>query len=203
MNSLTNTSISMFIALCTAAISCELFAAEVLPQPESVFKGKIGISAKDSTPDWPKSIQAPVGAPNIVLIMLDDVGFGDTSTFGGPAATPNLDKLAAQGLRYNQFHTDAICSPTRAALLSGRNHHRMGYGEFGGVGFPGYNGIWKKSTVSIAEVLKRNGYSTAAFGKWHNTPYQEIATSIRAGTGCERRRLHARRSWELSLPMPI
>lgn len=131
-------------------------------------------SIKDSLPDWRPPVTAPQGAPNIVVIMLDDVGFGDTSVFGGPARTPALDKLAAQGLRYNHFHTTSICSPTRAALLSGRNHHRVGYGGFGGVGFPGYDGIWKKNVVPLAEVLRRNGYSTAAFGKWHNTPYHEI-----------------------------
>lgn len=113
-------------------------------------------------------------APSILLILLDDVGFGDTGTFGGPVQTPSLDALAARGLRYNQFHTTAICSPTRAALLSGRNHHRVGFGGFGGVNFPGYDGIWRKSTASVAEILRHNGYSTAAFGKWHNTPNYEI-----------------------------
>lgn len=144
-------------------------------QGESKFDGEIRFSAKESVPAWPRSIAAPAGAPNIVLIMLDDVGFGDTSTFGGPAQTPNLSKLAARGLRYNGFHTTAICNATRAALLSGRNHHSMGFGTVGESGYPGYNGIWKKSTVSIAEVLRRNGYSTAAFGKWHNTPSWEIS----------------------------
>jgi arylsulfatase len=144
-------------------------------RPEPEFKGKIEFSAKDSIPDWPQPVRAPDGAPNIVLIMLDDVGFGDTATFGGPAHTPNLDKLAARGLRYNAFHTTAICNATRAALLSGRNHHRMGFGTVVESGFPGYTGIWKKSTVSIPEVLRRNGYRTAAFGKWHNTPAWELS----------------------------
>ena len=151
-----------------------VLAADVLPYPEPPFKGKMGLSTKDSTPDWPKPVTAPKGAPNIVLIMLDDVGFGDTSTFGGVAQTPVLDKLAAEGLRYNRFHTTGICSPTRASLLTGRNHHRVGYGQFGGGGFPGYDGIWRKDTVSMADVLRRNGYSTSAFGKWHNTPHEEI-----------------------------
>lgn len=163
--------LAAFLAL---MIGHTTLAADTPSRAELVFKGKIGLSAKDSIPDWPASIKAPAGAPNIVLIILDDVGFGDTETFGGPVHTPVLNQLAAEGLRYNRFHTAAICSPTRAALLSGRNHHRVGYGEFGGVGYPGYDGIWKKNTISIAEVLKRNGYSTAAFGKWHNTPYQEI-----------------------------
>src|SRR5262249_11740137 len=102
------------------------------------------------------------------------VGFADTSTFGGLAQTPVLDELAASGLRYNRFHTTAICSPTRAALLSGRNHHRVGFGEFGGGGSPGYDGIWKKNVAPMAEKLHLSGSSTAAFGKWHNTPYNEI-----------------------------
>jgi arylsulfatase len=112
--------------------------------------------------------------PNIVLIMLDDIGFADTSLFGGVARTPRLEELAATGLRYNRFHAVGACSPTRAALLSGRNHHRVGFGEFGAVDLPGYDGRWKKNVAPVAEMLRRSGYSTAAFGKWHNTPYQEI-----------------------------
>jgi arylsulfatase A-like enzyme len=152
-----------------------LLVASDFPGSEAQFNGKISVNAKDSVPDWPKFTIKPQGAPNILLIMLDDVGFAETSTFGGLAETPVLDRLAAEGLRYNQFHTVGVCSPTRAALLSGRNHHRVGYGAFGGVGYPGYDGIWKKNTVPIAEVMRRNGYSTASFGKWHNTPYHEIS----------------------------
>lgn len=107
--------------------------------------------------------------------MLDDAGFGDTSTFGGAAQTPALTKLAESGLRYNRFHTTGLCSPTRAALLGGRNHHRMSFGAVGEAGYPGYNGIWKQSTGSVVEILRRAGYSTAAFGKWHNTPFREIS----------------------------
>jgi arylsulfatase A-like enzyme len=122
-------------------------------------------------------IKARAGAPNIVLILLDDVGFGAASTFGGPAQTPELDKLAAQGLRYNRFHVSALCSPTRAALLSGRNDHKMGFGSIAEepADFPGYNVQWPKSATSVADILRRNGYSTAAFGKWHNTPTNEIS----------------------------
>jgi len=117
------------------------------------------------------------GAPNIVLILLDDIGFADTSTFGGLAQTPELDKLAARGLRYVHFNTTGLCSPTRAALLSGRNHHRVGFGSLteSVSEHSGYNCIWRKSTASIPEVLRRNGYATAAFGKWHNTPYAEVS----------------------------
>jgi arylsulfatase A-like enzyme len=152
-------------------------AAEPPPGSSAYFGGKIGLTAERSVPNWPKAVSASAGAPNIVVILLDDVGFGDTSTFGGLAQTPELDKLAAQGLRYNNFNTTAMCSPTRAALLTGRNHHRVGFGvitEYAG-GYPGYDSIWKDSAASIAEVLRRRGYSTSAFGKWHNTPDWEIS----------------------------
>lgn len=109
-----------------------------------------------------------------MLIVLDDVGYGDTSTFGGPASTPALSRLASEGLRYNRFHTAGLCSPTRAALLSGRNHHRMGFGTVGEKSYPGYDGVWKREAASVAEVLRRAGYRTGAFGKWHNTPSREL-----------------------------
>jgi arylsulfatase A-like enzyme len=157
------------------AIPCKLFAADVLPQPESLFKGKLAFSVKDAVPDWPQPALAPKGAPNVVLILLDDVGFSAASVFGGPVQTPALDQLAAQGLRYNRFHVSAQCSPTRASLLSGRNDHRVGFGAVGEGGFPGYNTIWPKEAAPIAEVLRQNGYSTAAVGKWHNTPMWEIS----------------------------
>src|SRR5262245_37643951 len=107
---------------------------DVLPPPPQPFKGKIGRKASESTPDFPKPIEAPKGAPNVLLILTDDVGFGASSTFGGPIPTPTYDKLAKAGLRYNMFHTTALCSPSRAALISGRNHHTCATGvitEFG------------------------------------------------------------------------
>jgi len=121
---------------------------------------------------WPEPPKAPAGAPNVVLILVDDVGFGATSTFGGPIATPTFDKLAQSGLRYNSFHVNSLCSPTRAALLTGRNNHEVGFGSISewSAPYPGYNTLLPKSSATIAEVLKENGYSTAAFGKWHNTP---------------------------------
>lgn len=124
----------------------------------------------------PATPRAPAGAPNIVLILLDDTGFAAASTFGGQADTPTLSKLAAEGLRYTTFNVTAICSPTRAALLSGRNPHRVGFGSTPEAfrPHPGYNGVWPKESASIAEVLRRHGYSTAAYGKWHNTPYWEL-----------------------------
>lgn len=115
--------------------------------------------------------RAPAGAPNVVVVLLDDVGFGASSTFGGPIATPALDELATHGLRYNRFHTTAICSPTRAALLTGRNPHATGIGAVENTidARPGYSGFHTKDSASIAEVLRQAGYATAAFGKWHQT----------------------------------
>ena len=144
----------------------------VLPKPEPPFQGKIGRTVKDSTPDFPKSIEAPAGAPNVLLIMTDDVGFGASSTFGGPIQTPNFQRIADSGLRYNMFHTTALCSPTRAALITGRNHHTNASGvitEFA-TGYPGYNSLVPKSSGSVGEVLKENGFNTSWFGKMHNVP---------------------------------
>lgn len=146
--------------------------AAVLPHPEPAFEGKIGRTVKDSKPDFPKEVHAPAGAPNVLLIMTDDVGFGASSTFGGPIPTPTYDKLAANGLRYNQFHTTALCSPTRAALITGRNHHSAATGnimEFA-TGYPGYDSLMPKSVGTIGEMLRDNGYVTAWFGKNHNVP---------------------------------
>jgi len=147
-------------------------AQQVLPLPPPPFKGEIGLSAKDSRPDFPQPVQAPKGAPNVLVVLLDDVGFGATSTFGGPAATPTLDRLARSGLRYNQFHTTALCSPTRAALITGRNHHSAHTGVVMEVatGYPGYDSVMRKDTATVAEVLRQYGWNTAWFGKNHNVP---------------------------------
>lgn len=164
-------------AFLVMSISSQTLAAESLADSDSSFKGKIGRTVGESVPDWPQAIKASKDAPNVVLILLDDVGFAASGAFGGPTRTPALDRLAAEGLRYNRFHVSAQCSPTRAALLSGRNDHQVGFGAVGYGGFPGYNNIWRKDVVPVAEVLKRNGYSTAAFGKWHNTPPWETGPS--------------------------
>jgi arylsulfatase len=135
---------------------------------------------QDSTMKWPEAPQRlPADAPNVLIVMLDDVGFGIADTFGGEVHTPTLTKLAGEGIRYNAFHTTSICSPTRAALLTGRNHTRVGSGTIAerAVAFDGYTGVIPKTAATIAEVLKEYGYSTAAFGKWHNTPATET-TSI-------------------------
>jgi arylsulfatase A-like enzyme len=164
--------VPLVAALCALLFAMPASAQEVLPKPEAPFKGKIGRTVAESQPDFPTEVQAPKGTPNILLIMTDDVGFGASSPFGGPIPTPTLDRLAAAGVRYNNFHTTALCSPTRAALITGRNHHTNATGvimEFG-TGYPGYNSLMPKSSGTIAEVLKQNGYSTSWFGKNHNVP---------------------------------
>jgi arylsulfatase len=148
-----------------------------LPRPDPAFKGRIGESFNDSIPDYPQPVKAPKGAPNVLVILLDDVGFGMCSTFGGPVPTPHMDRLANNGLKYNRFHTTALCSPTRAALLTGRNHHSAATGVIieMGTGFPGYTGKIPQKTSVVAQTLRDNGYSTAMFGKAHNTPEPEIS----------------------------
>jgi len=145
---------------------------EVLPVPPTPFKGQIGLSVKDSKSDFPQPVHAPKGAPNVVVIILDDAGYGSSSTFGGPCDTPTLDSLARNGLRYTQFHTTSISSPTRAALLTGRNHHSAHTGnimEFA-TGYPGYDSVMGKDTATVAEVLRQKGWNTAWIGKDHNVP---------------------------------
>ncbi len=144
----------------------------LLPAPEPQFGGVIGRKASKSRPDFPQAVTAPKGAPNVLLIMTDDTGFGASSTFGGPIPTPNLERVYQHGLCYNQFHTTALCSPTRAALLTGRNHHSVGFGnisEFAS-GYPGYNSILPKSAGTIGNILVGNGYNTSWFGKNHLIP---------------------------------
>jgi len=144
----------------------------ILPIPEPVFHGRIGITTADSVKDFPRQVEPPEGAPNVVIIMTDDVGFSASQTFGGPIPTPAFDRVAKAGIRYNAFHTTAQCSPTRAALLTGRNHHTAGTGSVmeQGIGFPGYNTLVSKKLAGIGQILKYNGYNTAWFGKNHNVP---------------------------------
>jgi arylsulfatase len=152
------------------------YRSDILPLPPRKFQGEIGTTYLDSQAEVPAVQSAPEGAPNVLVVMLDDVGFGHASTFGGPVNMPTLQKLADEGLRYNRFHTTALCSPTRAALLTGRNHHSVHTGIIMelATGYPGYDGVLPKDSACVAETLKQNGYSTAAFGKWHNTPDYEI-----------------------------
>ena len=150
-----------------------------LPPPPPRFGGEIGLDAKDSKPYWPPQIVPPKGAPNILLIMTDDAGYGVASTFGGVIPTPALDRVASMGLRYTQFHSTALCSPTRAALITGRNHHSTGFGVVSeqATGFPGYDSILGLDNASIGSILKYNGYATSWFGKNHNTPAFQYSVS--------------------------
>lgn len=124
-----------------------------------------------------EQVSAPEGAPNVVIVLLDDVGFGAASAFGGPARTPGMEQLATEGLSYNRFHTTAICSPTRASLLTGRESHRANVGTVlnTATAYPGYQGILNPHTATIAEMLRGNGYNTAAIGKWHLAPEWETS----------------------------
>ena len=148
-----------------------------LPPPDPKFGGVIKEKASESKPWWPPRVVPPKGAPNVLLIMTDDEGFGAPSTFGGVIATPALDRIAKSGLRYTQFHSTSLCSPTRAALITGRNHHVAGFGVVGeaATGFPGYDSIIRKESGTIGEILKENGYATAWFGKDHNTPFYQAS----------------------------
>jgi len=143
-----------------------------LPPPPPKFGGVIKEDAKQSTPWWPPRVVPPKGAPNVLLIMTDDQGYGVPSTFGGVIPTPNLDRVAKAGLRYTQFHSTALCSPTRAALITGRNHHSVGFGVIGelATGYPGYDSVIGPESATVGEILKENGYATSWFGKDHNTP---------------------------------
>jgi arylsulfatase A-like enzyme len=143
-----------------------------LPAPAPKFGGVMNETTKDSVAWWPPRTVPPKGAPNVLLIQIDDSGFATSSTFGGVIPSPTLDKLAANGLRYTQMHNAALCSPTRAATISGRNHHSMGFGVIAEVstGFPGYDAIITKDRATIGTILRDNGYTTSWFGKDHNTP---------------------------------
>ena len=148
-----------------------------LPPPDPKFGGVIKEKATESKAWWPPRVVPPKGAPNVLVIMTDDCGFGAPGTFGGVVPTPALDRIAQNGLRYTQFHSCALCSPTRAALITGRNHHVVGYGVVGeaATGFPGYDSVIKKDCGTIGEILKQNGYATSWFGKNHNTPFYQAS----------------------------
>lgn len=153
---------------------------DILPRPDFHFRGEVGRTYADSDPaQFPQPVQAPAKAPNVVLILLDDVGFGQFSTFGGGVPSPTMDRLAEEGLRYNHFHTTALCSPTRAALITGRNHHSA---SFAGItelatGYDGYCCVLPRNCGTVGEVLRQNGYMTAWIGKNHNTPTWELSAA--------------------------
>lgn len=150
----------------------EAAPGSAIPYPDGPYHGRIEETYRESTPDFPPPVTAPPDAPNVLMILLDDIGFGQASVSGGPAATPHMEALAATGVGYTRFHTTSLCSPTRAALLTGRNHHRVGLGTAveGATGHPGYNCALPRSAASLGAILTGNGYSTAWFGKNHNTP---------------------------------
>jgi arylsulfatase len=137
------------------------------------------LDARKAKPPPRFEVKAPKGAPNVVIVLIDDLGFGGPSTFGGPIRTPTMDQLAESGLRFNNFHTTALCSPTRNALKTGRNHHTVNTGSImeSSTSFPGNTGQNPNSVAPLAEMLRLNGYSTGAFGKWHETAPWETSVS--------------------------
>lgn len=143
------------------------------------FPGRIGRTIADSEPWWPEKVTSPKGAPNILMVLFDDVGFSDFGCYGSTIRTPTIDALAAEGLRYSGFHTTAMCSTTRAALLTGRNHHSVGVGSLANFdsGYPGYTGKISKQAGTIAEMLRANGYRNYMLGKWHVTPLTETGAT--------------------------
>ena len=147
--------------------------------PGATFPGVIGRTTDQSSPAWPRSLQAKNGAPNVLFIVLDDTGFGQLGCYGSPIRTPNLDALAAGGLRYTNFHTTALCSPTRSCLLTGRNHHSNGLACIteGATGFPGSNGMIPFENGFLSEILLKQGYNTYAVGKWHLTPAHQSSAA--------------------------
>jgi len=150
---------------------------QILTPTAAAVQGEINPNAAQSKPYWPALVVPPKGAPNILLILTDDVGFSAPSTFGGVIPTPALDRIASEGLRYTRFHTTALCSPTRAALLTGHNHHSVATGVVvdQATGYPGYNSLMPRDAVAIGEILRQNGYDTSWYGKDHNVPQWEAS----------------------------
>ncbi len=163
----------LFIALSIFASGA--VASEKTGKPE--FKGKIAREYENSKEWWAPEVRPPKGAPNVIIFLLDDVGFAQVSSFGGLIETPNIDRLADNGLRYNNFHTTALCSPSRASLMAGRNPHSIGLGSHAltAMGFPGYNAIMPESAKSVANYLEEHGYINYALGKWDHTPLYEVS----------------------------
>jgi arylsulfatase len=153
----------------------------VLPIPDKAFGGTQGRTLDESAGDWTMlaGTAAPEGAPNVLLIVIDDAGFGNAGTFGGPIATPTMTRVREMGVAYNRFHVTALCSPTRASMLTGRNPHRVGFGtlcELAGP-FPGYTTVRPRSCAALPRILGENGYVTGGFGKWHITPSRELGAA--------------------------
>ncbi len=159
--------------------SSDSFDRTVLPIKEPTPPTYTELDVRKATPPPRFQVVPPKDAPNVVIVLIDDLGFAGTSTFGGPVKTPTFDKMASQGIFYNNFHTTAVCSPTRAALKSGRNHHVNNMGSIieTGTAFPGNTGSIPENVTPVAEMLRLNGYSTAAFGKWHELAAWEANVS--------------------------
>src|SRR5688572_6072135 len=151
----------------------------VLPIPEPARKAITELDARKAKAPARFEVKAPQGAPNVVIVLIDDIGFGHSSAFGGPIKMPTLERMAANGLKYNRFHTTALCSPTRTALLTGHNHHANNAGAIMelATAFPGNTGVRPPSITTLAEILRQNGFNTAAFGKYHETSPWEVSVS--------------------------
>jgi arylsulfatase len=164
------------LLLCIAFMASTAIAGDAANAPQE-FKGKIAKSYEDSQEWWAPKITPPKGAPNVIIFLLDDVGFAQVGSFGGLIDTPNIDRLADNGLRFNNFHTTALCSPSRASLMAGRNPHSIGLGSHAltAMGFPGYNAIMPESAKSVANYLQEQGYINYALGKWDHTPLYEVS----------------------------
>jgi len=171
--------LAMTVILTTASYAQENINREILPIVEPEAKTYTELDVRNTTPPVPFKVTAPKDAPNVVIILIDDLGIGATTTFGGPIKTPTMDKLASNGLKYNNMHTTALCSPTRMALKTGRNHHTANTGSImeTATAYPGNTGALSASVAPLAEMLRLNGYSTAAFGKWHETAAWETSVS--------------------------
>jgi arylsulfatase A-like enzyme len=168
---------TMCLFCATHTISAQGTNRAVLPIAPPPFRGTVGTTYKESVPSPIPPLRAPAGAPNVLVVLLDDEGYGQSGTFGGLIPTPTLDRLAAGGLRYTRFHVTALCSPTRSALLTGRNNHAVSMGVITNwsTDEPGYTGSIPKSAAMLPEVLRENGYATSAFGKWHLIPEAEVS----------------------------
>jgi arylsulfatase len=168
--------------VCALAMSAGVHAQEsdAFKKYGQEFKGKIAESYAESTEWWPTPPKPPAGTPNAIILLLDDTGFGHLSSFGGLVETPHMDNLAKDGLRYNNFHTTALCSPSRASIMAARNHHRIGLGSHSltAMGFPGYNAFPPESGKSIAKHLQKAGFVNYAIGKWDHTPLYEVSRPV-------------------------
>jgi arylsulfatase len=149
-------------------------------RPGTTFPGRIGRTTDESTPAWPQPVRAVPGSPNVLFIVLDDTGFGQLGCYGSPIATPHLDSLAANGLRYNRMHTTALCSPSRSCVITGRNHHSNGMAAITelATGYPGYDGNIPFENGFLSEMLQQHGYNTYMIGKWHLMPSEQESAAV-------------------------